>query len=133
MKVYMYIEKNNLQLDVVKNVDFIHVYFCKAKDTMQYIPPNTYQEVLNTNHSGSISDSLGRLAAESQCMASLINILKQLLRFTLVDIMPSVYNEATRLLSFDLKPYWRHKAELVAKQLGNIIAMGVPLQTITQT
>ena len=37
---------------------------------MQYRPPNAYQEVSNINHFGSVSDSLGRLAAGSQYMAS---------------------------------------------------------------
>ena len=39
-------------------------------DSMQYRPPNDYQEVSNTNHFGSVSDSLGQLAAASQCTAS---------------------------------------------------------------
>ena len=56
----------------IKNVEFIHVYFCEATDSVQYRQPNTYQEVLNTNHFGSVSDSLGRLA--SQWMASLHTI-----------------------------------------------------------
>ena len=51
---------------------FIHVYFCKVTNSMQYRPPNVYQEVSNTNYFGSVSDSLGRLAALSQCMASYI-------------------------------------------------------------
>ena len=33
-------------------------------------PPNVNQEVSNTNHFGSVSDSLHRLAAASECMAS---------------------------------------------------------------
>ena len=33
----------------------------------------THQEVLNANHFGSVSDSLGRLAAASQRIASLTN------------------------------------------------------------
>ena len=36
---------------------------------MQYRPPNAYQEVSNSNHFGSVSDSLGLLMATSQCMA----------------------------------------------------------------
>ena len=74
MKVY--IERNNLQLErpIVKQIDFIHVYFSKATDSMQYRPPNAYQEVPSTNHFGSVSDSLVRLAAASQCMASSINV-----------------------------------------------------------
>ena len=58
--------------DTVKNVNFIHVYFCEATDSKQYRPPNAYiyQEVSNTNHFGSVSESLGGLAAMSQCMSS---------------------------------------------------------------
>ena len=37
---------------------------------MQYRPLNVNQEVSKTNHSGSVSDSLDRLAAVSECMAS---------------------------------------------------------------
>ena len=37
---------------------------------MQYRPPNTNQDVSNTNHFASFSDSLGRLVAASQYMAS---------------------------------------------------------------
>ena len=36
MRVYM--ERNNLQVELIryrKNVDFIHVYFCEATDSMQ--------------------------------------------------------------------------------------------------
>ena len=62
MKVYA--ERNNLQLELIRSVkklEFIHVYFCEATDSMQYHPPNSYQEVSNANHFGSVSDSLGRL------------------------------------------------------------------------
>ena len=52
-------------LDAVENVDLIHVYVCEATDSMQYRPPNAIQEVSNTHHFGSVSDSLGRLAALS--------------------------------------------------------------------
>ena len=41
MKVY--IERNNLQVELTrcyKNVDFILVYFCEARNLMQYRPPN---------------------------------------------------------------------------------------------
>ena len=38
---------------------------------MQYHPPNTSgQEVSNTNHFGSVSDSLGRLTVANQCTAN---------------------------------------------------------------
>ena len=72
----VYIEKNNLQVELIryrsgkKNVDFNHVYFCDVRDSSQYCPPNANQEVSDTNHFGSVSDSLGRLAAVSECMAS---------------------------------------------------------------
>ena len=39
----VYIARNNLQLEFIryrKNVEFIHVYFCEAADSMQYRPPN---------------------------------------------------------------------------------------------
>ena len=39
MKVY--IERNNLQVELIrycKNVDFIHVYFCEATESVQYRP-----------------------------------------------------------------------------------------------
>ena len=42
-------------------------------DSMQYRPLNANQEVSNPNHFGSISDILSRLAAASECMASMIN------------------------------------------------------------
>ena len=45
-------------------------------DSMQYRPSNPNQEVSITNHSGSVSDSLGRLAAESQCMFSFLKTAK---------------------------------------------------------
>ena len=52
--IKVYIERNNLQVELIrfrkKNVDFIHVYFCEAKDSMHYRPPNAYQEDSNTNH-----------------------------------------------------------------------------------
>ena len=57
----MYTEKNNLQvelIDGVKNVDFIHVYFCEATASMQYRPLNANQEVSTRKHFGSVSDSL---------------------------------------------------------------------------
>ena len=58
----VYIERNNLQVEFIlyhKNVDFIHVYFCEATDSMQYRPPNANQEVSNTSDGGgSVSDSL---------------------------------------------------------------------------
>ena len=41
---------------------------------MQYRPPNVNQEFSNTNHFGSFSDSLGRLSASSECMASVKNL-----------------------------------------------------------
>ena len=76
MKVY--IERNNLQVELIrchKNVDFIHIYFCEATDLMIiYRPPNTSHEVSNTNHVGSVSDSLGRLTAASQCMPSILYV-----------------------------------------------------------
>ena len=71
MKVY--IERTNLQVGLIrycKNVDFIHVYFCEATDSMQYRPPNVNHEFSIKNHFGSISDSLGRLSASSECTAS---------------------------------------------------------------
>ena len=71
MKVY--IERNKEQVELIryrKNVDFIHVYFCEATDSMQYRPTNVNQEFANTNHFGSISDSFGRLSASSEYMAS---------------------------------------------------------------
>ena len=39
-------------------------------------PSNALQEVANSNHFGSVSDSVGRLAAASECMASNINAPK---------------------------------------------------------
>ena len=47
---------------------------CEATDSMQYRPPNEYQVVSNTNHYGYVSDSLGRLAGASECMASIIQL-----------------------------------------------------------
>ena len=56
MKVY--IERNNFY-DTSTLFYFIHVYVCEATNSMQYRPPNAYQEVSNTNHFGSVSDGLG--------------------------------------------------------------------------
>ena len=43
MKVY--IERNNMQVELtrfcVQNTDFIHVYICEVRNTMQYRSPNT--------------------------------------------------------------------------------------------
>ena len=47
MKVY--IEGSNLQVEIIRYrncFDFIHVYFCEARDSMQYRPTNTNQEVV---------------------------------------------------------------------------------------
>ena len=38
-------ERNNLQVELIvlrfrKNIDFIHVYFCEARNAMQYHPPD---------------------------------------------------------------------------------------------
>ena len=66
----MYIERNNLQVELIwysKNVDFIHVIFVKRR--IQYRPPNV-NEFSNKKHVGPVSDSLGRLSAASECMAS---------------------------------------------------------------
>ena len=43
---------------------------------MQYRPPNANQEVSNTNHFGSVSDSPGRLADASECKASSIKSIQ---------------------------------------------------------
>ena len=43
-----YIERNNIQVELIqyrKHLDFIHVYFCKARDSMQYRPPNANKGV----------------------------------------------------------------------------------------
>ena len=56
--------------DAVANIYFIHVFFGKARNSMQYRPPNPNQEVSNTNQFGSVSDSLGQLSAMSDYMAS---------------------------------------------------------------
>ena len=69
------IERNILQVELIQyrkqNAAFILVYVCEATDSIQYHPPNANQEVSNTNHFSSGSDSPGRLAAVSQCMASI--------------------------------------------------------------
>ena len=44
----VYIEINNLQLLLKrnhKNVDFIHVYCRERTDSVQYCPPNAYQDI----------------------------------------------------------------------------------------
>ena len=38
-------------------------------------PPNAQWEVSNTNNFGSVSDSLGRLAAASECMAMIMKLV----------------------------------------------------------
>ena len=58
MKVY--IKRNNMQVELIrcrKNVDFIYVYFCETRNSMQYRPPNANQEVSNTNYFGTVSES----------------------------------------------------------------------------
>ena len=52
-----------IQYNAIQNLDFIHVYFCEATDSMQYRSPNANRAFSNTNHFGSVDDSLGRLAA----------------------------------------------------------------------
>ena len=48
-------------------------------DDDEYRPPNANQEVSNTNHFGSVSDSLGRFAATSESMASICTQIPSLL------------------------------------------------------
>ena len=69
----------------MKNFDFIYVYFCKATDSMQYRIPNEYQEVSNTNHFGSVSDSRSRLTAVSHCVASDLKKIKESYASCIVD------------------------------------------------
>ena len=41
MKVYT--ERNNMQVELIrfrKNIDFIHIYFCEARNSMEYRLPN---------------------------------------------------------------------------------------------
>ena len=50
----VYIKRIILQLELIryprsKNVAFIHLYFYEATDSMQYRPPNAYEDVSNTN------------------------------------------------------------------------------------
>ena len=55
----MHIEKTTCdqnEYDTVKGVDFIHVYFCEAANSMQYRQPNSYQEVSNPNNFDSVSE-----------------------------------------------------------------------------
>ena len=40
---------NNTITITYKNVDFIHLYFCEATDSVQYRPPIAYQDVSSTN------------------------------------------------------------------------------------
>ena len=58
----------------VKNVDFIHVYFCDATDSMQYRPPKPNEELSSTNHFGSVSYGIGRIAAACECKASFTKV-----------------------------------------------------------
>ena len=72
MKVY--VKVNNLQLELIRYHNNCLLYsrllFCKVTVSMQYRSPSIYQEVSNINHFDSVSESLGRLVAASQCMAS---------------------------------------------------------------
>ena len=45
----------------------------EEEDGFNAIAPTANQEVSNTNHFSSVSDSLGRVAATSECMASKAN------------------------------------------------------------
>ena len=65
---------SRIKYDTVTNVDFIHVYCCEATHSMQYRLPNSNLKVSNTNHFGSVSDSLVRLVAAIQCMSSLFTL-----------------------------------------------------------
>ena len=62
--------------------------FAFPKRPIQYLPPNAYQEVSNTNHFGSISHTLGRLAAASQSMANFRNYIPKFK----VRIYPKISN-----------------------------------------
>ena len=42
---------------LVTHVDFCHIYFCEATDSMQYRSPNAYQEVSNTNTKVCVGES----------------------------------------------------------------------------
>ena len=49
--IKVYIERNNLQVELMryhKSVDFIHVYFCVAPDSMEYRPPDAYTRMFRT-------------------------------------------------------------------------------------
>ena len=68
--VKLYIERNNLHLELIRYRTFfyfIHVYFFEMTDSMQY---RTHIRKFRTQ---SVSDSLGRLAATSPCMACKLN------------------------------------------------------------
>ena len=68
----VYIERNNLQVELIRysNKCWLYSrYFCEATDSMQYRPPNV-NEFPEKKHVGSVSDSLGRHSAASECMAS---------------------------------------------------------------
>ena len=63
MKVY--IERNDMQVELLWYSKKCWLYY------WQICPPNALQEVSNINHFSSVSNSLDRLVAPSECMASL--------------------------------------------------------------
>ena len=60
-----------LRADTAKTLSLFTFTFAKRQIQCQ---PNANQEVSNTNHFGSVSDSLGRLTAACECMASNIQM-----------------------------------------------------------
>ena len=60
----------------VKKLNLFKFSRCEATDSMKCQTPNANRDVLN--HFGSISDSLGRLAAVSQGIASCMKIVRSI-------------------------------------------------------
>ena len=71
-------------------------------DPMQYRQPNAYQGVSNANNFGSVSDSQGRQAAASQCMACdfisimyIITMINSINEFTFSVILGEFQTDTT--------------------------------------
>ena len=78
--IEVYIERNNLQLELIQYHKKMWLYSCLLlrRDEFNAISSTNiaYQKVSNTNHFGSVSDSIGWLAAMCECMASVLKLHK---------------------------------------------------------
>ena len=127
------IERNILQRELIryrkKNVDFVHVYFCKATDSLQYrLPTQCISGRFEHNHFGFVSDSLCRLAAASQYIASILNAFSCLSSGGNTRVLWNAVGAGSVRV-----PRWnRHQlVHLPPSQLKQCTSLGGPLFTVT--